>query len=179
MTLQSYIAKAQADVDRLAPTAIAAVSTLARSNGWDGSIIGEPMPAGAHLYKLAASLARPVVRGDLHLAAAHAALINNALAAERRGELGPYKASDVVHGLRHVLRLYLESEETRRELCAQRIRRLIAPMIDQRKPRNALLAEAHGANGGAGFPFSEPEVTDLVEAEVFYALPARGRSYVR
>jgi hypothetical protein len=179
MTLQSYIAKAQADVDSLAPDAIAAASELARSNGWDGSTIGEPMPAGAHLYRLAASLARPVARGDLDLSAAHASLINNTIAAERRGELGPYKAADVVGGMRDALRLHLERAETRRELTAQRIRRLLAPMIDQRKPRNMLLAEAHGVNGAADFPFSEQEVTDLVTAEVYYSLPARGRSYVR
>jgi hypothetical protein len=179
VTLQSFSAQAYADVDRLAPDAIAAATELARSNGWDGHVIGEPCPVGKKLYAMAEQFAHPVASGDLHPSAANAALINATLKAEREGQIGTYKAHHIVAGLRHALRLHVAHEDTRRTMVAHKIRRTVAPLIDQHKPRNILLAEAHGVNGAHDFPFSEPEVTDLVATEVYYSLPPapRGRRY--
>ncbi len=130
---------------------------------------------------MATQFARPVARGELHLSAAHSALINATLKAERENQLGTYKAAHIVKGLRHILRLNLDRDETRRAIAAARIKRTIRPLIAAHKPPNVLLAEAHGVNGADDFPFSEPEVTDLVTTEVYYSLPpaSRGRHYAR
>ncbi len=153
MSLQSYIAQARADVDRLAPAAAASATTQACAKGWDGHIIGSPFPAGERLYAMATQFARPVARGELHLSAAHSALINATLKAERENQLGTYKAAHIVKGLRHILRLNLDRDETRRAIAAARIKRTIRPLIAAHKPPNVLLAEAHGVNGADDFPF--------------------------
>ena len=135
----------------------------------------------AALWAMAKSLARPVARGDLPLGQAHAALIVATLREHRAGTLGPYKVADIYSGLRHVLQLHLDKEDIRRELASYRAARVIAPMIAQHKPWGELMSEAHGVNGAADFPLSEPEVNDLVHTEVFYSLPPapRGRRNVR
>lgn len=181
MSLESFITRARADVDRLAPAAIAAAQERAKADGWDGRLIGEPMPTGEHLYAMARQMVRPVARGDLELTHAYAALIAATLKAERDGRLNGYRPGHVINGLRHSLRLQLEHEETRRDLTAARIRRVLRPLIAAHKPRNVLFAEAHGVNGADDFPFSEPEVTDLVTTEVYYSLPPapRGRLHAR
>ncbi len=139
-------------------------------------IIGNPLPAGAQLHLMAKQLAAPVARGELSHDVADASLLVATLRAERAGELGSYAVEDITAGLRHTLTLNLEIETKRRELAAYRIHRLLEPMIASRKPPNVLLAEAHGFNGKAGFPFTEPEVTNIVVSEVYVALPPAPRA---
>lgn len=134
-------------------------------------MIGESLPAGARLHAMAKQLAAPVARGYLSRAVADASLLVATLDAERAGDLGNYQAEDIAAGLRHTLTLNLDIETRRRELVTWRIHRMLEPMLAVRKPPNVLLAEAHGFNGSAGFPLTEPEVTDLVATEVYYALP--------
>lgn len=129
------------------------------------------MKAPRNIYGIAREMARPVARGDLPLVQADAAIICDTLQQERSGALAGLHAPDVVHLKRFLLRGYIEREQARRELAEHRIRRLLAPMIAARKPRNVLLAEAHGVNGAADFPLTEEEVTDVVRTEVFYSLP--------
>jgi hypothetical protein len=150
--------------------AIAAADALARAQGWDGRLIGE-YGRSEGLYDLARELAKPVARGEMPLAHALAALIVETLSQERSGALDGLKAPDVMHLKRHLLHGGVEREEVRRGLAAYRIERLIRPMIAIRKRSNAILAEAHGVNGAAGFPLAEAEVNDLVDTELFQALP--------
>ena len=129
----------------------------------------------ARLHALAQQLARPVARGWISLTEAHVAL----LVAAARTDLGDLQFPDFVRGTQYSLQLTLERENARRDLCAHRIRRTVAPMIAARKPRNVLLAEAHGINGEAGFPLIEEEVNDLVKTEVWHALPPAPRGVAR
>jgi hypothetical protein len=129
------------------------------------------MTAPRNIYGIAREMARPVARGDLPLVQADAAIICDTLQQERSGALQGLKAPDVVRLKRFLLRGFVEREQVRRDLAEHRIRRLLAPMIAARKPPNALLAEAHGVNGAAGFPLTEEEVTDVVRGEVFFSLP--------
>jgi hypothetical protein len=123
------------------------------------------------IWKLPASLARPVARGYLPLEQAYAALIAATLQEERSGALGPYDPVNIVRGLRHVLELHLHREAVWRGLAANRVPWTVKRLIRQRKPSNVLLAEAHGVNGASGFPLLEAEVSDVVENEVWWALP--------
>ena len=136
---------------------------------------GAAMPAGTHLHRLAASLARPVARGWLSPSDAMGSLAAFTFTAKRKGGLGPYKPEDVFGTLCHTLDQRLKSETERRELARLRIRRLLRPMIGTRKPWRALMAEAHGLNGEAAFPLTEGEVGDVVREEVWWSLPAGGR----
>jgi hypothetical protein len=134
---------------------------------------------GERLYALAKSFARPVARGWLSLSQADDYLEHDAICAWRDGVLGPYDPDHIAAGLRHILRLRLKDERLRRELAEYHIRRLLYPMIAQRKPWGSLMAEAHGHNGAVGFPLTEPEVGDIVRAAVYYALPAAPRGGAR
>lgn len=118
-------------------------------------------------YALAAELAAPVARGDLTLTDADTALILAAFQQHRRGS--PHDPADVFRGCQHILRLYLQRHETRRGIAEMKVRRRLRPLIALRKPRNVLLAEAHGVNGAEGFPFQEPEVTTITAREVYFA----------
>ena len=118
-------------------------------------------------YDLAASLAKPVARGWLPLAHAHATLLATALQRHRLGS--PYDPFHVFKGLRHILDLHLEAEERRRSIAEMRMRRRLRPLIALRKPRNVLLAEAHDVNGAEGFPFDEPDVTTITAREMYFA----------
>ena len=53
--------------------------------------------------------------------------------------------------------------ETQRAITSYHITRLVRRLRAIGKPRNVLLAEAHGLNGEANFPLSEDEVADLVK----------------
>ena len=128
-------------------------------------------------YVLAAELARPVARGWLPLGHAHAALLATALANRRSGS--PYDPFHVFKGLRHILDLHLEAEERRRAVAEMRMKRRLRPLIALRKPRNVLLAEAHGVNGADRFPFTEDEVTDITAAEVSRENSRRRFNHVR
>ena len=129
-------------------------------------------------YPLAKTLARPVARGYLTLTEAHAELLLAACQAVRCG----YPITDVV-GIwrlqRHVLGLHLEAEERRRDLAAAQVKRRARRMIALRQPRNAVLAEAHGENGAAGFPLLEREVNAIAAAELLWTLPRGGQPHGR
>jgi hypothetical protein len=115
---------------------------------------------------MAKQLARPVARGWLTLTEAHVAL----MVAASHTDLGDLRFTDFVRGTQYSLHLTLENEHVRRDLAAHCIRRTLAPMIAQRKPKRALLAEAHGVNGEAAFPLSEGEVEDVAAGEVWWAM---------
>jgi hypothetical protein len=66
----------------------------------------------------------------------------------------------------------LADEAAHRDHATWRIKQAIAPMLAAHRRSNAVLAEAHGVNGAAGFPLTEEEVTDVVRREMFFALPA-------
>jgi hypothetical protein len=123
----------------------------------------------AHAYALAAELAQPVARGYLTLTEAHTALLTSTVAAERLGKLAPYRATDVYRLQRYLLGQHLERLENRRAITAMKVRARIRPLLELRKPRNVVLAEAHDVNGAAGFPFDEPDVTDIANRQAFYA----------
>ncbi|HEY2623258.1 MAG TPA: hypothetical protein VGI53_07415 [Dyella sp.] len=139
------------------------------------------MTAPRNIYATARTLARPVVRGQLPLTHAHAALIVETLHQERTGALAGLRPPDVVGLKRFLLGQEIERQETERDVAEWRIKRLVGPMIAGRQPSNAVLAEAHGLNGLAGFPLTEHEVTSIVRREIYYALPpapsAGGRRY--
>jgi hypothetical protein len=71
----------------------------------------------------------------------------------------------------------LEEQAGIRDHAAWRIKQVIAPMLAAHRRSNAVLAEAHGVNGAAGFPLTEEEVTDVVRREMFFALPAAPRGF--
>jgi len=129
-------------------------------------------------YPLAKELARPVARGYLTLTEAHAELLLAACLAVRAG-YSDQDAAGIWRLQRHVLGLHLEAEERRRDLVEAQVKRRARKMIALRKPRNAVLAEAHGENGAAGFPLEEREVTNLVRSEMFWALPPGGPRHAR
>jgi hypothetical protein len=120
------------------------------------------MTAPRNLYGLAREMGRPVARGEIPLAHADAALMVDTLQQERDGALGPLYACDVARFKRWLLRQEVERQQVARDLAAHRIRRTVAPMLAVHKPDNAILAEAHGVNGNAGFPLAEDEVTGIV-----------------
>lgn len=129
------------------------------------------MTAPRNIYGLARELGRPVARGEMPLAHAHAALIVDTLRQERAGELeGSGNASDAFRFKRFLLQGEVERLEVARDLATHRIKRLIAPMIAVRKRSNAILAEAHGVNGAASFPLTEDEVTEVVVGEMNQSL---------
>lgn len=168
MSRQSYIAQCHADIARLVPAACAAGIPL----------IGEPRPAGDRLYGIARQLARPVARGYTTKAHAVAALL--VAASRARDKLGPCQVPDIFRGMQDTFNASLAREIESRELTTYRIKRTLAPLIGQHKPRNVLLAEAHGTNGRDGFPLTETEVEEIAASEVWYALPAAsGRRYGR
>ena len=141
------------------------------------NVIGAPMPAGNRLHRIAASLARPVARGWLSPDTARGSLAAFTARAHRGGKLGPYQPDDVYDTLCHTLDSRLAAEENRRDLARHRIRRTLEPMIAARQPWGALMAEAHGVNGTAGFPLTEDEVSDIVRDNVWWSLPAGGRRH--
>jgi hypothetical protein len=142
-------------------------------------LIGDPLPAGDRLYGMARDMGRPVARGDLPLEHAFAACITATVAAQRKGELGRYRAADVVSHQRWLVETHAEREQLRRDLITHQIKRTVRPMIAVRKPWGSLMAEAHGVNGAAEFPLTEHEVSKLVEMEVWFALPPAPRMGAR
>jgi hypothetical protein len=127
------------------------------------------MTAPRNLYGLAREMARPVARGEIPLAHADAALWVDTLQQERDGALGPLYAGDVARFKRWLLRQEVERCQVVRDLAAHRIRRRVKAMVALRKRSNAVLSEAHGVNGEAGFPLSEDEVSDIADTEMNYA----------
>jgi len=129
------------------------------------------MTAPRSLYGLARELGRPVVRGQIRLAHADAALIVETLQQERAGQLQGRHAADEVSYKRWVLRQEVERQSFDRTRTIVAIERQIKPMIAARRPHNSVLAEAHGVNGADGFPLDEDEVTNVVRTAIFWALP--------
>ena len=116
---------------------------------------------------------------DLPLEHAFAACIAATVAAERRGEIGDYKASDIIAHQRWLVGMWAERETTRRDVAEHRIKRALRPMIAVHKPWGTLMSEAHGINGEAQYPLTEDEVSDMVRIEVWFSLPAAPRRHVR
>jgi hypothetical protein len=139
------------------------------------AVRGAAVKAGKRLYGLAQELGKPVARGLLPLEQAFAACIVATVEAERAGETEGYRSADIVSLQRHLVVIHAERETQRRDLAAHKICRLLAPMIALRRPWGALMAEAHGVNGASGFPLTEAEVSELVETEVWFALPRAPR----
>jgi hypothetical protein len=127
------------------------------------------MTAPRNIYGIAREMGRPVARGEMPLVQADAAIICDTLAQERAGALDGLKAPDVVRLKRFLLRQEVRRHEVAREIAAWRIERLVKSMVVLRKRSNAVLAEAHGINGQAGFPLSEEEVNDIAHTEMHYA----------
>jgi hypothetical protein len=88
----------------------------------------------ARLPTMATQLARPVACGWLTLTEAHAAL----LVAASHTDLGDLRFTDFVRSTQDSLHLTLENEHVRRYPAAHPIRRTLAPMIAQQKPKRAL-----------------------------------------
>lgn len=59
--------------------------------------------------------------------------------------------------------------------AARDIKTLIRPLIAAREPWNSLMAQAHDVNGARGFPLTEADVTEIVRAEIYFALPTAPR----
>jgi hypothetical protein len=139
------------------------------------------MAAPRTIYSTARELARPVARGDLPLTQALAGLVVETLQQERSGALGTLRAPDVMGMKRFLLNQEVDRLQIARDLAAWQIKRLITPMLAAHRPSREVLAEAHGLNGGADFPLTEAEVTDVVRCEMFYAMPPapRERRYGR
>jgi hypothetical protein len=124
----------------------------------------------------AASLARPVVRGLLPLAYAHAAIAATIDAGMREGTLaGTGSIEERIHIDLHVLGLHIRNEQARRERASAAIAHVLRPLIDMHAPRNRLLAEAHNANEDAGRPLSEPEVAEAAAILVWRSMQGRRR----
>jgi hypothetical protein len=129
-----------------------------------------------NLYRLAASLARPVARGWLSLDTAEDSLAAYTV----RTKLGTCDPDFVFGMARWVLQQRLSAEEGRRELAGSRIRQRLYPLIALHKPARALFAEAHDVNGADGFPLDESEVNDIAATQMIMATPRHRRaSHVR
>lgn len=121
-----------------------------------------------HPHRLAVSLARPVCLGYISRHEAWAAIGVHIARAERAGRLD-YDPGEVASFSRWLLASQIKRLETKRSVTALHIVRLIRPMIATSRPRNQVLAEAHGCNGEADFPFAEPEVEGIVAREYYFA----------
>jgi len=121
-----------------------------------------------HPYALAVELAKPVVRGLLTAYQARCAIAAHVSKAEREGRMD-YDPSDVIQFSRWLLASQVKRLEDKRSVAAARIVWRVRPFIGTNRPRNVILAEAHDVNGAEGFPFSEPEVTGIIDRELYFA----------
>lgn len=127
-----------------------------------------PDPDHDRVYAIAGDLGRAVGRGILKASQAYAGLAVAALAIPDGEELLPQAWDCLVGHARWHVR---ERRETERQ-----IGEIILPMIKERRPKNALLAEAHGVNGARGFLLTEDEVNETAAEAVWQSLPeAPGR----
>ena len=124
---------------------------------------------GARLVRLAKSLASPVARGLLPHGIADSELLLAAVEARRGGEI-TVDPIDLAAILKHILGLYVRELVDRRAIAKSGIRETITGMFAVSAPLNRLLAEAHDANGDAGFPLREWEVTEFVGIELAAAM---------
>lgn len=120
-------------------------------------------PDHDRVHALAASLARPIVRGMITESEAYATVGVEALKLPDGEVLLPEAWQ--------TLRNWVAWHNHNREEAVERIHVALRPLIARRAMRNVLLAEAHGVNGSAGFPLSEEEIRPIVVAEVWHALP--------
>ena len=116
-------------------------------------------------------LGRAVSRGFLPHQQAEAALLVG-IARDRQGGV-----ADRFRIARHILRQNINNHDAARDAVSGRIMRLLKPLIGIRAPWGVLMAEAHEANGAAGFPLDEDEVSQLVEVEVWWSLPPAPRQH--
>lgn len=164
MTLESFIERCHADIERLAPQSFAESDARLKAAGVVPPQIRPGTPQEAEAHALAKSFAKPIARGYLRGREAYAAL---ALAADKI----PGASPEFLRGLWNTVKLNYRAERQLRELTEMRIARVLKPMIAQRQPSNALRAVAHEINGQAGFPLTEDEVDEVTATEIWFALP--------
>jgi hypothetical protein len=129
--------------------------------------------------ELAASLARPVVRGWLPINQAEAALAASIARAERAGTSPGIGALDEKLAIeRHILQLYIDREEQRRADVAHQIWRVVRPLILAGADRYRARAEAHDVNAANDFCFSEPEVEQVLIGHLL-AMQAQAQAKTR
>lgn len=125
---------------------------------------------------LAASLGKPVANGRLTLEAAQAAIAAATARGMREGTLESRGTLDeLLHVYNHILALNVQKHQSARETTTGAIGCILRPLIGTHQPWSALLAEAHNANGDAGFPLTEAEVLDVVRTQVWHSLPTAQR----
>jgi hypothetical protein len=124
-----------------------------------------PVPEHDHVHALACEMAQAMIRGWLRGRQAYAALV---LAAEK----APENATLLADAWQTLKNHYKWLEDRRQEVMHE-IGRTIEPMIAEHRPKNAILAEAHGVNGTTGFFLTEPEVTNTATHFVWLSLPTR------
>lgn len=127
-----------------------------------------PDPDHDRVYAIAGDLGRAVARGTLSASDAYAAIAIAALKLPDGEELLPQAWECLVgHARWHV---------RERARTARLISQVITPMIQERRPKNALLAEAHGVNGQRSFLLTEDEVNEAAAEAVWQSLPEAPRS---
>jgi len=122
-----------------------------------------PDPDHDRVYALAGDLGRAVARRLITASSAYAALSLAAMKLPDGSELLPEAWTCLVGHARWHTR---ERGETERQIGA-----VLLPMIGERRPKNALLAEAHGVNGARGFLLTEDEVNETAAEAVWASLP--------
>ncbi len=122
-----------------------------------------PDPDHDRVYAIAGDLGRAVGRAMISASSAYAALALAALELPDGEELLPEAWACLIGHARWHVR---ERGQTKRQIGD-----VLLPLIRQHRPRNALLAEAHGVNGTRGFLLTEDEVNETAAEVVWESLP--------
>lgn len=126
-----------------------------------------PDPDHDHVHALAISMASPIIRGYLSGSEAYAALAVAALKLDN--------GQAVLDAAWQTLANHVAHQRNTKDRVARWISERLSPFIDEHRPRNALLSEAHDVNGAAGFPLTEDEVTDCATQAAWLSLPRTPR----
>jgi hypothetical protein len=119
---------------------------------------------------LAISLARPVVRGDLPLAHAEAAIIAAHARAVRSGARPPEtNIEDLARIDLHIMQLHIDKLEDTRAAACGRILQAVRPLISRHAPIGQVRAIAHDVNADHGFVLSEADVEQAVVEALYQA----------
>lgn len=131
------------------------------------------------IYALAASLAKPVVRGLLPLRQAYATVAVACLRAEREGTLqGNGDALDAMRLVSWSLRGAVRSRADEWCRCAARVDTVVWRLIQRKQPIGGVRAEAHDANADAGGLLTEHQVEEIL-LEALHRQEAFERARVR